>query len=237
MFTLLLLSACQPDPEAVAAADLQLENAAVSSEACADWSICTGDVLASGALAVTSSGGESSVDLDITVDETQFAVHSPTGADLSAFVGNTVSAAVNYDWMLPASIELTDESGVLYVLESGAGNAFSEIDVQYGEELGSLVDDADYKLTFHALDVTTDSGVVSVKPGEVVTVTIDGAMYRFGAIAAYETSTIPGGEYSDCGGESPMLSYEMVRVEADRTWTAIQRPASLEMAAFSGCGG
>lgn len=235
MFTLLLLSACQPDPEAVAAADLQLENATVSSEACADW--CTGDVLASGALAVTSSGGESAVDLDITVDDIQFAVHSPTGADLSAFVGSTVSVAMNYDWMLPASLELTDESGVLYVLESGAGDAFSEIDVQYGEELGSLVDDADYKLTFHALDVTTDSGVVSVKPGEVVTVTIDGAMYRFGAIAAYETSTIPGGEYSDCGGESPMLSYELVRIETERTWTPIQRPASLGMAAFSGCGG
>ncbi len=237
MYVLLLLTACQNEVEARAAADLQLENATVTTDACVDWGTCSGDAIADGALAVTSTGGESAVDLGITVGEVVLAVHSPTGADLSAYAGHTVTAAVNYDWMLPASLELRDESGLLYVVESGAGNAFSDVDVQYGEALGSLVDEADYKLTFHALDITTDSGVVSVKPGEMKTVTIDGAMYRFGAIAAYDVATIPGGMYSDCGGESPMLSYELVRIEADRTWAGIQRPAELDMAAASGCGG
>lgn len=232
MFILLLLTACQPDPAAQAAADLQLENASVTSDACAEWSECTGNELTSGVLAVSASGQ----DLAITVGELEFGVHSPTGADLIPYVGTTVSVAVNYDWMLPASMLLSDESGLLYVVESGAGNGFAAIDVQYGEELGSLVDEADYKLTFRTLEVSTDDGVVSVKPGEVKAVTIDGAVYRFGAIAAYETSTIPGGEYMDCGGESSMLSYELVRVEAASTWEPIQRPASVGMAGVSGCG-
>lgn len=235
---LLALAACNPEsPEDKAAADLQLESATVQTEACPELESCDGSDLASGALAVTRSSGDSSVDLTLTVDDVDFAVHSPTGADLSAYEGSDVTVAVRGEWMIPTSLSVRDADGLVYVVESGAGDAFDAIDVAYGEELGQVVDDADYQLTFRAIDVTTDDGVVSVKPGQVVTIHLDGATWRFGAIAAYEVDTIPDGVYSDCGGESPMLSYELVRIAQDQSFPEIKRPAGLDMALYSGCGG
>lgn len=234
----LLLLACNIESaEDKAAADLQLEAATVDPGDCVGEDGCDGSDLATGALAVTRTSGDASVELEITVGDVVTAVHSPTGVDLAAYVGTEVTVAARGGWMEAMSLELRDEAGPVYVVEAGDGDAFSVIEVKYGEVLGDIVDDADYKLTFRALEVTTDDGAVSVKPGEVVTVHIDGLSYRFGAIAAYETDTIPGGEYADCGGESPMLSYELVRIEEDATFPVLVRPASLNMAAVSGCGG
>ena len=112
------------------------------------------------------------------------------------------------DWMVAPSLQLSDDAGVVYVVEAGSGDAFEAIEVAYGEVLG-----------------------------EVVTIHLDGQAYRFGAIAAYTTDTIEGGEYMDCGGEAPMLSYELSRIAEDRTFDAVKRAASAEMAKFSGCGG
>lgn len=235
MFILLSLVACEPSPTDVEAQALQLESASVSTDACADWGTCSGDEVASGELAASAGAGAG--DLSLTVGETVFAVHSPTGVDLAPFDGDVVSAAVAYDWGVPASLALSDDVGLVYVVESGSGDAIAAIDVQYGEELGSIVDDADYKLTFRTLEVATDDGVVVVKPGEVRAVRIDGLLFRFGAIAAYETSTIPGGEYTDCGGESSMMSYELVRIEEEATFPTVTRPVDLPMALSDSCSG
>lgn len=237
MSLVLFLLACSPETaEDKAAAELQLEAATISSEACPDPESCDGIDVATGTLAATRSDGASSVDLTLTIDETDFAIHSPTGIDLSDFVGTEITASIRGEWMMPTSLELHDAQGLVYVVESGAGNVFSAIDVQYGETLGQIVDEDDYQRIFHALEVSTDDGVVSVKPGEVVTIHINNVSYRFGAIAAYEIDTIPNGEYTDCGGESPILSYELVRITEEKTWPALVRPAGLEMALYSGCG-
>lgn len=235
MFILLSLVACEPSPTDVEAQALQLESASVSTDACADWGTCSGDEVASGALA--TSAGAAAGDLSLTVGETVFAVHSPTGVDLAPFDGDVVSAAVVYDWGVPASLALSDDTGLVYIVESGSGDAFAAIDVQYGEELGSIVDDADYKLTFRTLEVATDEGAVVVKPGEVRAVRIDGLLFRFGAIAAYETSTIPGGEYTGCGGERSMMSYELLRIDEEATFPSVTRPADLPMALSDSCAG
>lgn len=239
MILALALAACTPSPIVVAieAAALQLEAGSVSSEACPDPMSCDATDIASGALAVTRTDGDAAADLTITVDQTVFDVHSPTGADLSAFVGSDVTASLQGGWMVPLSLELRDADGPVYVLEAGAGDVFAELDVQYGESLGEIVDEADYRLTFHRMDVSTDDGVVSVTPGEVVTIHVDGLTYRFGAIAAYTVGTIPNGEYADCGGEAPMLSYELVRIPADATFPTLRRPEGAPMALYSGCGG
>lgn len=235
---LLSLFACNPESaEDKAAADLQLEAASVQTDACPEFESCDGSDLATGVLAVERSAGDSSVDLTLAIDDVSIAVHSPTGADLSDFVGAEVTAAVRGEWMIPTSLSVRDDAGLVYLVESGAGDAFAAVGVAYGEELGQIVDDADYQLTFRALDVSTDDGVVSVKPGQVVTIHLDGATYRFGAIAAYEVDTIPGGMYSDCGGESPMLSYELVRIAEAQTFPELKRPAGLDMALYNGCGG
>lgn len=235
MFILLSLVACEPSPTDIEAQALQLESASVASDVCADWGTCSGQEVAQGAL--SSTAGEVEGDLSLQVGDTSFAVHSPTGADLGSFEGDAVSAAVAYDWGVPASLALSDDIGLVYVVESGSGDALATIDVQYGEELGSVVDDADYKLTFRTLEVATDDGVVVVKPGEVRAVTIDGLVFRFGAIAAYETSTIPGGEYTDCGGESSIMSYELVRIEEATTFPNRTRPVDLPMALSDSCSG
>lgn len=240
MFLLALsLTACAPvaSPTGTDAAALQLEAGSASSEACPDVNACDGVDIAAGPLAVTRTAGDSSVDLTLTVADLAFDVHSPTGADLSAFDGADVTASIQGEWMVPVSLELRDDAGPVYVLEAGSGDVFSEVDVRYGAELGSIVDDADYELTFHSIDITTDDGVVSVNPGDVVTIHVNGATYRFGAIAAYTVGTVEGGEYTDCGGELPMLSYELVRIAADTTFPALKRPEGLPMALYSGCGG
>ncbi|MSP55871.1 MAG: hypothetical protein EXR69_09755 [Myxococcales bacterium] len=87
------------------------------------------------------------------------------------------------------------------------------------------------------MEVATDDGVGSVQPGEVVTIHVDGVSYRFGAIAAYTVATIPDGEYADCGGELPMLSYALLRIPADATFPTLTRPDGAPMALYSGCGG
>ena len=219
------------------AADLQLEAGSVTSEACPDTYSCDAIDLATGPLDVTRTGGDPTADLAITVDDVLFSVHSPTGVDLAEFAGSEVTASMRGEWMVPISFELHDADGPVYVLESGGGDVFSVVPVVYGEELGAIVDDADYKLTFHAIDVSTDDGVVSVKPGEVVTIHLDGASYRFAAIASYTAGEIPGGEYADCGGRLSMLSYELLRISADATFPMIKRPDSATMALHSGCGG
>lgn len=238
MSLLLLTLACSPvtvrGEADLEAQSLQLESATVDTTVCSDDVPCDGTVAATGALAVTTGEGGA---LTVGVGELSVAVHTPTGVDLSEHAGATVSAAVVTDWMVAPSLQLSDDTGVVYVVEAGSGTAFEAIEVAYGEVLGEVVDEADYLLTFHALDVTTDDGVIPVKPGEIVTIHLDGQAYRFGAIAAYTTETIEGGEYMDCGGEAPMLSYELSRIAEDRTFDVVKRAASVEMAKFSGCGG
>jgi hypothetical protein len=231
MSLLVLLTACT-EPAGEAAQDSQLEAARVSSPACEEGE-CLGDEVASGTLAVATEGKA----VSMTVGDVSFTVHSPTSVDLSPYAGGEVSAFMAFDWMAPASLQLTDGEGLLYVVEAGDGSAFEAVDVSPGDELGSLVDDADYERTFHRMDVVTDDGTVSVAPGEVVGVTLDGGSYRFGAIAAYEVDTIEGGDYSDCGGELPMMSYEMVRVPAPVAAATLHRDPSDEAARYSGCGG
>lgn len=239
----LAITACETAPSDTgaetgpAAADLQLEAGSVTSEACLDTYSCDATDIATGPLEVTRTALDSAADLAITVDDVAFSVHSPTGVDLAEFAGSEVTASMRGEWMVPISFELHDADGPVYVLETGRGNVFSVVPVDFGEDLGFIIDDADYQLTFRAIDVSTDDGVVSVKPGEVVTIHIDGASYRFAAIAAYTAGEIPGGEYAACGGLLSMLSYELLRIPADTTFSAIKRSDSATMARKSGCGG
>lgn len=227
----LLLLACGSTPTTDIEA-LQLESGSFATPACADPGVCVGDVVAEGALVVTTSG----VNQAFTVGETSFTLHSPGSSDLAATAGASVQATVAWDWMLPASLKLTDEFGALYVFEGGVGDAFGEFDVSFGAELGSMVDDQDYRRTFTTLVVATDDGPVELTPGDARGVTVNGVAWQFTAIAAYGISTIPGGEYTDCGGETSILSYEAVRVPVLPEPRQLTRPDGLEMASYSGCG-
>ena len=243
ILSVLSLTACDPAPSDTgaetgpAAAELQLEGGSVTSEACPDTYSCDATDIATGPLEVTRTAVDPAADLAITVDGVAFSVHSPTGVDLSEFVGSEVTASMRGEWMVPISFELHDTDGPVYVLETGRGNVFSVVPVDFGEDLGFIIDDDDYQLTFHAIDVSTDDGVVSVKPGDVVTIHVGGASYRFAAIASYTAGEIPGGEYADCGGRLSVLSYELLRIPADSTFSSIKRPDTATMARHSGCGG
>jgi hypothetical protein len=240
--SVLAITACDPAPSDTgaetgpAAAELQLEGGSVTSEACPDTYSCDATDIATGPLEVTRTAMDPAADLAITVDGVAFSVHSPTGVDLAEFVGSEVTASMRGEWMVPISFELHDTDGPVYVLETGRGNVFSVVPADFGEDLGFIID-GDYKLTFHAIDVSTDDGVVSVKPGDVVTIHVGGASYRFAAIASYTAGEIPGGEYADCGGRLSVLSYELLRIPADSTFSSIKRPDTATMARHSGCGG
>jgi hypothetical protein len=237
---LLLLVACsttptnsEPTAADQAAADRQLEAAGIATDACPEGERCDGGVLDEGPLAVTRSAGVSSVELTLTVGETVVSVHSPTGADLAEFIGTEVTAAVGGDVGMGPSLALRDAQGFVYVIEGGDGTSFAPIAVQFGAELGRIVDGRGYEVTFYAIDIATDDGVVSVEPGQVVTLSVDGQRYRFGAIAAYVAEEVAGVAYLDCGAEPPMLSYELVRIDEELASTSVTRPAGSEIAAVN----
>jgi len=230
----LLLAACSPSPTLVES-DLaaQLELATVSSDACVDPGTCLGDAVAAGALAVAGDAR----DPVLTVGGVAFAIHSPTSAPLAALAGREVTASVRYDYFMPASLTLADAEGLVYVVETGAGDAFAAFDVAWGDEKDETVTEDDWVLTYRDLVVQTDDGPVALVPGDVAGIVVDGVSWRFSVIASYEVGTLPDGEYPDCGGRSPMLSYEAVRVDEEVEPARLLRPEGLEMAGWSGCGG
>lgn len=231
--SLLLLLACSPTPTLVPGDPVEgLEAAAVATEACADG-MCGDEPLATGALAVSGAAS----DPTLTIDGVDIALHSPTAAPLAELAGRVVTATVRADWMLPASLELVDDAGLLHVVETGAGDAFGHFELSAGEALGEVMTDDDYLLTFHSVILETDDGPVELVAGDVVGVTVGGVSWRFALVTAYSVDTVPGGEYADCGGRLPMLSYEATRVDAPVSPVRLLRPEGLELAAHSGCGG
>lgn len=173
----------------------------------------------------------------------EFTVHSPARADLSPWAEQLVTVQARQgseDWTGSMGIEVSDEAGAIWLAEPGIGSVFAESRfgaafATYGEALGEE-QRGNYIVTYASVVFQTDEGEVEAAAGKPVTLVLGGLTYRATVITAYTSEEAPGAPQYDCIGKPPLLSYELVRVDAPATWEPVLRPASLEVADIPGCG-
>lgn len=194
-----------------------------------------------GTLAVEGQDADYTLSLTDATGATtlSFEAHSPGAFDLSALAGegrevNLLGGEVFHH----QSVVVEDESGPLWVADLGdRAGAVSVLiggsPVRAGEVLASAEDDT-WTWSYTSLIVPTDEGDVELLPGDVETVSINGVLWRFVAVAAYTREPQEGASLPGCPVMFDMLAYEMVRVEAREVSGLLERPAGLREAAL-GC--
>ena len=193
---------------------------------------------AEGLLAVEGEGA----DFAITAPA-EFTVHSPAHADLSPWADQLVTVQANQgseDWTGSVGIEVSDDAGAIWLAEPGIGsvfaeNRFGEGFASHGEALGEE-QRGNYIVTYTSVLFQTDEGEVEAFAGKPVTLVLGELNYRATVITAYTSEDAPGAPEYDCMGKPPLLSYELVRVDAPATWEPLLRPASLDVADIPGGG-
>lgn len=230
MFTLLTLFACGTDY----AQTLEAPTADLSG--CEDEAGCVSE---RAALSVATGAEEG--DWTLGAGEMSLAVHLPGHSDLSAFQGVEATVAIGALGVgALRSATLEDDAGLAFLLASSPDDAlvvahFGEGFVRFGEEeLGTGTTDAS-KHVFHPAVFVTDSGEVSVAPGEPTVLSVGGTLFRVVVIASYASTDRPLAADEKCGGPQDLLTFEMLRVDAEAEEDLIVRPAEKEMAS-NGCG-
>lgn len=203
--TLIALIACSSAPD-------QLE--AIQVDAPIDWELeeqppWTG---------VASIDGADK-DWSIELDDELITTHSPTAMDLAAWDGEELTVAVTTTWTgSPDGLSLFDGSDLAYASVGSTENPdvierFGADFASYGEQLGrSRADSATY--TYRAIAFQTDDGTVELAPGEVAEIVVDGVTWQVAPVASYDHEYHRWAAVPACGGGGPMLSYEIMRLDA-----------------------
>lgn len=192
--------------------------------------------VATGVLAVT---GEAP-DWTLAVGEVTAGIHSSARSELAGLDGREVTLSIGADWS-HAAVALHDSDGLVYLAEPTDGSLLTgtflgDGFIRPGDRTADpFVDADDYEITFTTALVQTDEGERRVSPGEVHTLTLGGALYRFVLVGAYTADEIPGGEYMDCGGRQDMLSFELLRIALPADGGILTRPEGMDYAR-AGCG-
>lgn len=203
-----------------------------------DVSLPDGARTAAGEAAVTGADRDWTLALVQGSDTVEIGVHSPTGADLTRLDGEQVELERTGD--SDRSILVTDSDGLHYaaVVEED-GNALADHFGSPPVDFGPVV--AEWKRgreewTAYSAVVHTDDGALEMLAGEVRTVTLDGADWRIGIVAAYSASEAPRGG-AKCGGTwERELSYELLRVDTPEPEAFIDPTAARELRGFGSCG-
>lgn len=144
-------------------------------------------------------------------------LHTPGGSDLSGFADAALRLGVaSMRFQEARSILLSDEAGLAFVADIGVDGAFVESAfghpvAKLGTTLSTSTDDT-YTTTWGVVEVQGDDGPVSLAPGEVDDVVIDGATWRVAAVAAWSREALPDAELPGCDAADELVSYEMLRV-------------------------
>lgn len=180
-------------------------------------------------------------DWELSLEGDVIGLHSPGMVDLSVLNNRAVSMQVTAPYWSDndRSIAISDAVGLAYVGGPSAPELlrqhFGEDVVQYGETLAQVIEPTMYGtvlIAYSSVDVLTDEGLVSVLPGELTPVTIDGQVWEL----AVHTSYVVLDEDSDvdCVTRASLLSLEMIRADAPRQ-DLVDRPDGLSKGAY-GCG-
>lgn len=197
------------------------------------------DVSASGTLQVSGEGQ----DLSLTVGEGEGAlsmdVHSAGRSDLSALSGLTVTAdLLAWGFESSRSLLLRDEGGLLYALDAGwsldaVNEALGAERLRWGDEVATAKDDT-WTWSYTSLIVSTDDGELSLLPGDVANITLDGVPWRLVVVAAYARENVPNASMPGCPVLDDVLSYELLRLETSGEDDVLTRPEGLDPAS-AGC--
>lgn len=166
-------------------------------------------------------------------------IHSPgaTPADLEGVDGTVELSEMG---MGGRSIVLSDADGPLYVGALGDGPSqaqvreiFGEDFVTWGKAVGTQTDGY-FVWTYAPAVFATDDGPVTLQPGEVDNIVVDGVKWRVVVSASYEVSENPDAdEMPACSPES-MLGFELLRVAEPIEVATIARLAEAPVA-YVGC--
>ncbi|MCK6525362.1 hypothetical protein L6R49_28485 [Myxococcota bacterium] len=198
------------------------------------------DLSAAGALQVSGEGQ----DLTLTVGEGEGAltvdVHSAGRTDLSALSGLSVTAdLLVWGFESSRSLLLRDEAGgLLYALDAGwsldaVNEALGAERLRWGDEVATDKDDT-WTWSYTSLIVSTDDGELSLLPGDVANITLDGVPWRLAVVAAYAREVRPNAALPGCPVLDDVLSYELLRLETAGEDDVLIRPEGLDPAS-AGC--
>jgi hypothetical protein len=226
----LALAACNGQPTSWGTPPEQLEAFTVSGAASGPAQMSM-----MGALAVTGSGQDFSVTV---AGSGTLAIHTPGQSDLSSLNGHTVtvllpvSQAGDPSAVDVRSLLVTDDQGPAYLADVAADldtdTLFGAGFATYGTPVASVITDQTggyMESEYTPIVFKTDSGEVSLLPGQVDAITVKGAVYRVTVISAVDI-TYHFDQALACGPSSAMV-YEMLRVEAPPAPRKLVRPAGM----------
>jgi len=207
-----------------------------------DW----GAAERTGIVTIEGADGDYSLDVDDPVGDWSTAfvmdLHLPGQTELAALSGQTLTVeAVEMQWdEWPRSVVISDETGPLMVADAGYDSArveeiFGEGFVSHGETVGVTTDET-WQWTYTSVVFQTDEGPVSLLPGEVTTIIIDGQPWRAAASAAYLREAQPDAMLPGCPIVQDMLAYELMRLSESGSYDALLERAADADAASIGCG-
>ena len=187
--------------------------------------------LSEATISVSLLGTERDLLLTLENDEGQVSeleIHSPAASPFSTLEGLTVEISLLADWQ-GQYLLLQDADGLVYA--GDAGPISDEVAAIFGREVvtrGARVHQVREDWTrweFFEIDVHGDSGTLSLLPGDVEIVEIDGTPYRVTAIAAYDSGdSRPMLANKMCMGDD-VFSYEIMRVDRDSHPETLERQA------------
>lgn len=186
----------------------------------------------SGRLNVAGSGR----DFTLTVTEGdgvhEFRIHSPGESDLQSLDGRMVEVAWRTDtWS--SALFVADADGPLYIADGGTGDyfvgtLFGRAPVESGEILAETRE-GDHRIQYTTLEFASDGGPVALVPGEVETLTLDGATWRAAAVAGWSAKRTSG-QTTRCISMLASLSYELLRIDTVVEPRSLVRAPDLDIA-------
>jgi hypothetical protein len=170
----------------------------------------------------------------------EIAVHTPTGADLTALDGASLTFEGGGDIASVATWRASDgaprwlayrsEGELDPAVDEWFGTGFADLgEVQGEERIGS----EGVNRRYHEAVFQTDDGPVALIPGQVDTLVVGGVQWRVGVVAAfldYPLSNVRCAYF-------PTLSYELLRVDAPVEPETVAPMPDLPIPPSRGCGG
>lgn len=195
----------------------------------------------SGKLSVTGTDRDFTLSVDSAGTQTSLTVHSPAASPLAKLAGEAMEIETTEAGFAGPSLFVADATGPVYMGVFGDGAAIAAAEarlgkgfVRSGDEVASETDGI-FVWSYRKAIFKTDDGDVSLSPGEVKNLHINGATWRAVVIASYEVDTNPDADALPACSPESLLGFELFRVsEALANETPIRRLDTLGPA-YAGC--